>query len=68
MSLRHIRFCDECDKEIPRDANFIGTEGIYIEGKEDGEGTDIVKDEDFCSPECLCAYVKKKMKEITSEA
>jgi len=33
MTLRHTRFCNECDKEIPRDADFIGTEGIYIEGK-----------------------------------
>ena len=63
MTLRQIRFCNECDKEIPRDADFIGTEGIYVEGKGREDGTDIVKDEDFCTPECLCVYIKARMKE-----
>ena len=65
MTLRHMRFCDECDCEIKTDDYFIGTEGIYVDGRGNGEGVDIVKDEDFCSPDCLFAFVRAKFQSVT---
>ena len=65
MTLRHIRFCNECDCEIKTDDDFIGTEGIYVDGHDRGEGVDIVKSEDFCSPDCLFAFVRDKFKSVT---
>ena len=60
MTLKYIRFCNECDCIIPNDADFIGIEGIYIDGQDRGNGVDIVKGEDFCSPDCLFGYVRAK--------
>jgi len=65
MTLIRKRYCDERDAEIPNNADFIGTEGIYIDGENKGEGIDIVKDEDFCSSVCLCEFVRSKWQEVT---
>ena len=68
MTLKRIRYCDECGEVIEPDKPFISTEGIYVDGLvNNGEGVDIVTDQDICSPDCLYAFVRARFDSCVRE-